>query len=184
MPYFASLGQPSCAISLRGTASSIYNRNSKTVQIQDHIRDLKAILPIIFDRYGLASTVKPVLVGHSFGGVVVMKLLEDAAIRERLGGAALLCSVPPSGNGPLTLRYLRTRPLDAFKIVYGFALRAAVRDASLCRALLFDPDVPPADLSRYMQRLGRDGEVGLDLTTLGSVLPSVTSADPVTSRAR
>lgn len=64
----------------------------------------------------------------SFGGVVLLKLMEELAndenaddkedkaesdaaggtgIRAAMAGGAFLCSVPPSGNGPMTKRFIK-----------------------------------------------------------------------------
>lgn len=59
---------------------------------------------------------KPVLIAHSLGGLVAMKLLERPALRAALGGVCLLCSVPPSGNGPMVGRFVRERFLSALKV--------------------------------------------------------------------
>eukprot|EP00579_Thalassiosira_antarctica_P026748 CAMPEP_0202022360 /NCGR_PEP_ID=MMETSP0905-20130828/49329_1 /ASSEMBLY_ACC=CAM_ASM_000554 /TAXON_ID=420261 /ORGANISM="Thalassiosira antarctica, Strain CCMP982" /LENGTH=64 /DNA_ID=CAMNT_0048584473 /DNA_START=51 /DNA_END=242 /DNA_ORIENTATION=+ len=40
-----------------------------------------------------------------------------------LAGVALLCSVPPSGNGPMTLRFLLRSVRDSWKIIAGFVLK-------------------------------------------------------------
>lgn len=66
---------------------------------------------------------------RSFGGVVLLKLMEELAndedegdkdedkgesaaargtgIRASMAGGAFLCSVPPSGNGPMTKRFIK-----------------------------------------------------------------------------
>lgn len=65
---------------------------------------------------------------RSFGGVVLLKLMEELAngedegdkedkgesapdggegIRAAMAGGAFLCSVPPSGNGPMTKRFIK-----------------------------------------------------------------------------
>lgn len=73
------------------------------------------------------------MLAYSFGGVVLLKLMEELAnddlgledgdggendekgesavggtgIRASMGGGAFLCSVPPSGNGPMTKRFIK-----------------------------------------------------------------------------
>lgn len=65
---------------------------------------------------------------RSFGGVVLLKLMEELAeeqgegdkqdkgkdiddeglgIRATIAGGVFLCSVPPSGNGPMTKRFIK-----------------------------------------------------------------------------
>jgi pimeloyl-ACP methyl ester carboxylesterase len=49
-----------------------------------------------------AAIGKPVLCGHSFGGLVVQQAVSSRApTRPAVAGVALLCSVPPAGNGPM-----------------------------------------------------------------------------------
>lgn len=75
----------------------------------------------------------PVMVGHSFGGLIVQSYIsnmEDAfssnqsSLPEKLSsypllaGAALICSVPPTGNSGLVWRYLLTKPIAAIKVFY------------------------------------------------------------------
>ena len=63
-------------------------------------------------------------------------------------GVALLCSVPPSGNGPMTGRYLRRLQLrETWRITRGFALKQAATDADLARELFFDGALPAAALA-------------------------------------
>jgi len=173
MKYFASYGYPSCSISLRGTSESIYEKTSNTVQITDHVSDLKQVLIAL--RKEFPDRLDPILVSHSFGGLITMKLLEDESIRTRISGAALLCSVPPSGNGKMTKRFLSTRFIASLKIVYGFVLKAATWDTKIARELFFDSSVSESDIVSYMKRFKADSVVGLDVASLGPYLPSVTS---------
>lgn len=110
-----------------------------------------------------------------------MKLLEEAEARRGVRTAAVLCSVPPSGNGPMTGRYLRSRPLDALTIVRGFVLKAAATNAQVCRALFFggEDEVSSQTLLSYMARFGADSRVGLDLRSLQPLLPAASSGTPL-----
>jgi len=88
----------------------------------DHVADLSDLLdklPSIVGG-GQSSSIKPVLVSHSFGGLAIMKLMEsDPSRASDLSGIAVMCSVPPSGNGPMTMRYLRRSLRDSAKITAG-----------------------------------------------------------------
>jgi pimeloyl-ACP methyl ester carboxylesterase len=73
----------------------------------------------------------PVLVGHSFGGLIVQYYLANIVNKRSLGtenafpelsGAVMVCSVPPSGNSGLVLRYLFSKPVAAFKVKLLFCL--------------------------------------------------------------
>ena len=71
MPYFASLGYDSIAISLRGTGGTPALDGEKRVKIETHIYDLKSYLDIYFE-----DNQKPVIIAHSFGGILAMKYIE------------------------------------------------------------------------------------------------------------
>ena len=79
-----------------------------------------------------------------------MKLLEDSALRSQVDTAVLLCSLPPSGNGPMSGRFVRRNVLRAFKIVYAFVSKAATKNKHICRELFFgdEESVSDADLLR------------------------------------
>ena len=172
LPFFEREGYDVRACSLRGTGPTgmVEGDTAKVVAIDTHVSDLKKVLD--------AFDVPPVIVAHSFGGLVTMKALEDATTRERVKGVALLCSVPPSGNGPMTGRFISRDIWAAFKIVRGFVFKAVVQNAELCRDLFFDERVDEADIQTYMSRLAADSKVGVDLTSLRGNLPSDISTSP------
>lgn len=182
LPMFSKLGYTCYAVSLRGTAPTgmaATSKGAQTVRIEEHVSDLTEVLEYIKTASGSSSSeVRPVVIAHSFAGVVAMKLLESPQVRAGLGGVCFLCSVPPSGNGPMTLRFLQTNFLASLKIVYGFVLKAITFDPAVARELLFDESFADSDLARYLQRFKADSKVVLDLPSLARVLPSVTSTGP------
>lgn len=54
---------------------------------------------------------------------------------------ALLCSVPPSGNGKMTMRFLFRSLKDSWKITAGLAMKKVIQDDELCRELFFNRSV-------------------------------------------
>ena len=73
----------------------------KSIKISTHAEDLRSFLA---KNYGSAKP-KPIVIGHSFGGAILMKTLErDPSLVD---GVAFLCSVPPEGNGPMTSRFIK-----------------------------------------------------------------------------
>lgn len=85
MPWFAAAGYPCYALSLRGHGGSDGHDSIDWHSIGDYVHDVAKIV----DR--LDSL--PVLIGHSMGGFVAQKYLEQ----RTAAGVALLCSVPPQG---------------------------------------------------------------------------------------
>lgn len=127
-----------------------------------------------------AMKARPIIVAHSFGGMIVQKLLESQEMRNKIAGIALCSSVPPSGNTPMALR---RSPWDTLRLLYGFVLKGATSSMQTCRDLFFDRSVPENDLTLYMKRFQADSRVGLDLSALNAVLPVKTSMNPSTRRA-
>ena len=71
MSYFASIGYDSKAISLRGTGGTPALEGEKKVTIETHMNDFKSFLNIYSE-----ENEKPILIAHSFGGILAMKYLE------------------------------------------------------------------------------------------------------------
>ena len=167
LPYFASKGLDCFAISLRGTAGSTVDGKAlaATIKMEDHVHDAAAFIDEV-----MKCSRPPVIIGHSFGGPIVMKLVE--ARPERLAGAALLCSVPPSGNTAMIWRTTRRSLKEAVTLTRGFALKTAATNPKDARALFFGPSDPSeATLKRYMDRFAEDSKVGLNLGDFNRNLP-------------
>lgn len=154
LDFFSSLGHHSYAISLRGTSTTGMPPQDpgEIVTIEQHVSDIKNVLSSLkatmADRAGGMETPDPIIVSHSFGGLIVMKLLEDKQFRQSISGACFLCSVPPSGNGPMIQRFIKTKFLSSLKIVWGFVFKAVSIDLPNCRELFFDKSVPSRDIEK------------------------------------
>lgn len=194
MPHFASLGYPCVAFSLQGTGGTpTVEDGAKTVRIGSHVRDLDAFLRGLSDNdsncLGLELGENPpvCLIGHSFGGLTIMKWLEqyyteddaDNNIKKlgiNLAGVSLLCSVPPSGNGKMTMRFLRRSFRDSWTIIAGFVMKKAITEKAICRDLFFGGSeangVTDEDIARYQSYFKRDTAAIIDLKDLSRQLPS------------
>ena len=162
LEFFGEAGLDAHAVSLRGTSGSPAAEQS-SVRITEHVDDLRSLVAEVFpDR-------PPVLVGHSFGGSSCLKYVEAGGPTS---GLVLLCSVPPSGNGPMVARFLRRSLRQAWLITAGFALKRAATDANVCQQLFFDERTPLDEVARYLPRLEADAQVGLDVRHFLSELPS------------
>jgi len=182
LDFFSSLGHQCFAVSLRGTSTTGMPPKDpgEIIQIEQHVSDIQCALTSMtalmddLEEDGESSP-DPIIISHSFGGLIVMKLLEDDAIRAKISAAGFLCSVPPSGNGPMTQRFIKTKFWDSMKIVWGFVFKAATIQSGLCRDIFFDKTVPAQDIENYMARFRVDSRVTLDIRSLDAILPSVTS---------
>jgi alpha-beta hydrolase superfamily lysophospholipase len=164
---------------MRGTSNSGMAKRAedeKKVKVVEHVSDVMRVLEVIKDEN--ADSPLPIIVAHSIGGIITMKILESEVARNSLlGGAALLCSVPPSGNGPMTGRFLRRDLRKAFKIVQGFVFKKALTDIENARTLFFDSDkvsCTDEEVCYHMKKFEKDSKVSLDLADFAPILPSVT----------
>ncbi|TFJ87564.1 hypothetical protein NSK_000915 [Nannochloropsis salina CCMP1776] len=181
LPFFAAQGYDSYAISCRGTSPSPSPNQEASITINTHAADLRDFLRVAFPP-SEQDTPQPILIGHSFGGAILLKLLEQPT-PSPLRGVAFLCSVPPSGNGPMTARFLKRDFILALKIVLGFVAKKGAEWDWLCQELFFSPSLPPDLLRKYKERLKKDSVVGIDVKNFLKELP-VLRADGATGQGR
>lgn len=173
---------PKLAVNWRGTGGTPAKEGVKKVPIQLHVSDLKDVLAYLKEkRYD-----KIVAVSHSFGGLCVMKLLEE---QNPFQGIVMMCSVPPSGNGKMTMRFLRRSLVASYRITMGFALKKCLQSTDLCRILFFggkpeavngeidDHGISDEDVLRYQSYFARDSVATIDLLDLAKQLPSTQADD-------
>src|SRR5919199_2799216 len=89
--HFAALGYSSHAINLRGHHGSRAVPDLGKVSVLDYVNDA---LPIA------RALGRPVVIGHSMGGLIAQKLAEAGAVTA----AVLLCAAAPRGISILTPR--------------------------------------------------------------------------------
>ena len=187
--FFQNMGYPCYALSLRGTGGTYAGDGITRVKISEHVQDVSAFIDYVIQQQPTStsfSATPPVLIGHSFGGMPIMKYLElnnndnnnddFSSWKEKLSGVILLCSVPPSGNGKMTMRFLQRSLRDSWKITAGLAMRKVINDDNLCRTLFFGDDgdggISDDDLHRIQGYFLRDTVATIDLRDLAGKLPS------------
>jgi pimeloyl-ACP methyl ester carboxylesterase len=104
LPYFAQQGWHSTAFSFSGHGESAGRERLNTLSIRDYVDDLREIIATL--------PAPPVLIGHSMGGLVVQKFLENGEVP----GVVLLCAVPPQGLLGSALNLLWSRPTVLFDL--------------------------------------------------------------------
>ncbi|MRR51522.1 MAG: alpha/beta fold hydrolase [Rhodocyclaceae bacterium] len=85
LDYFAAAGYGAHAVSLSGHGASAGRERLDSLSIADYVADVAAVAATL--------PAPPVLIGHSMGGFVVQKYLEQ----HEAPAAVLMCSVPPQG---------------------------------------------------------------------------------------
>lgn len=135
MPWFARQGWATYALSLSGHGRSRSRDHLDTYSIDDYVRDVAEIAAKL--------PAPPVLVGHSMGGLVVQKYLEQ----QDAPAVVLMSSVPPQGLMSSAMGLMLKRPnllSDLNRIMAG----SDVNIESLREALFHQP-VAADDLQRY-----------------------------------
>lgn len=102
---FAELGYDPVAIELSGSTGELGDGIGR-VSTEEHFMELKAAVESLGD---------PILIGHSFGGLLIQMLVEQ----RRLPAAVLICPAPPRGIFSLRSWTLLTRALRYAPRMFG-----------------------------------------------------------------
>jgi non-heme chloroperoxidase len=135
LPFFAEAGYTACAMSLSGHGASPGRKHLDSFSIGDYVNDVATIAATL--------PAPPVLIGHSMGGFVVQKYLED----HTAPGAVLMCAVPPQGLMSAALGMMFSKPgmmKDLNNLMSG-----GKASLETLREALFAQPVSLDDLKRY-----------------------------------
>jgi len=135
LPFFAEAGYAAYAVSLSGHGGSPGRKHLDSFSISDYVRDVAAV--------AAALSAPPVLIGHSMGGFVVQKYLEDHVAP----GAVLMCAVPPQGLLSAGLGMMFSKP-DLMRDLNGM-MSGGKASLETLREALFAQPVAVDDLKRY-----------------------------------
>ncbi|KLO47073.1 alpha/beta hydrolase [Mycobacterium nebraskense] len=143
LDFFADAGYRAAAVSLRGHGASPTAKPLHKVSIADYIDDVRSVS----DKLG-----GPVLIGHSLGGFVIQRHLED----RTAPAAVLVGSVPPQGVLTLAMRVWRRRPSMTMEAWSDRSLLKFLATPALAREYLFCADTPEAIVESCRQRAGAE----------------------------
>ena len=144
LDFFADAGYRAVALSLRGHGTSPSTKPLRWVSIADYLDDVR----VTADNLGG----RPVLIGHSLGGFVVQRYLEDRSAPA----AVLVGSVPPQGVLGLAVRVWRRHPLVSIRAFAGETLLEFVQTSALARDYLFCAHTPEAIVDSCRARAGAE----------------------------
>ena len=135
LPWFAQAGFDARALSLSGHGGSPGRDHLDSLSFADYVNDVRRTVE--------AMPRPPVLIGHSMGGFVVQKYLEQYPAPA----AVLMCSVPPQGlmGSAVSLMFSKPSMLGDLNTLMsgGQASYESLRDA------LFAQDISLEDLTRF-----------------------------------
>jgi pimeloyl-ACP methyl ester carboxylesterase len=185
LPWFADRGWGAHAVSLRGRGGSGPPPPGAKAggTLASHAADLAAVIRAGYGQQegGSGALPPPVLIGHSFGGLIAQRCAADPTFPP-LSGLALAASVPPSGNGPMIARIAKARGLwSSAVLTWDFIAKTYRRDPAAARRLFFSDGMPDAEVERLRSRLAdQDGPTPVvDVRALASELPVPPPARPV-----
>lgn len=139
LPYFASQGWECYALSLRGHGGS--EGKLPWTSAANYVADLAWAV----DKIGTS----PIIVGHSMGGYVTQKYLEE----HQAPAGVLLASIPSHGILTLFLRMTARHPLQMLKTILSFDPYHLVGTIELMEEAFFSPGLPREKIERYFHHI-------------------------------
>ncbi|XAR71363.1 Chloride peroxidase [Bertholletia excelsa] len=178
LPFFSQNGYDCYALSLLGQGESDAPAGPVVGTLQTHAADVAD-----FIKNKIRSP--PVLLGHSFGGLIVQSYVANIrsgqmseSLHPDLSGAVLICSVPPSGNSGLVWRYLFSKPIAAFKVTRSLAAKAFQTSLPLCKETFFSAEMEDNLVLRNQKLMTESSRMPLfDLRKLNASLPVPSSPE-------
>src|SRR5262245_51146405 len=161
LDYFAQHGFASHAVNLRGHGKSEGREKLRWIRIADFVEDVTNVVR------QLPSP--PVLIGHSMGGFITQKYLED----HDAPAAVLLSSPSPTGLLPTAIRNARRHPLVFAKVNLTLSLLPLIASPQLAREAFFSNDLPDGQLREYWKQMQDDSFMAfLDMVALDLPKPA------------
>ena len=166
LPYFAEKGYTSYAVDLRGHGSSQSPARFCWTRINDYVADVAQVVEQLPEL--------PVLVGHSMGGLVVQKYLEENTVPA----AVLLASVPVHGVLRTALRICMRHPLAFLKTNLTWKLYPIIGKPSLTREAFFSENISPEKLDKYFRQMQDESYLAfLDMMVFNLPNPNKVNTD-------
>lgn len=165
LPYFSQKGYPAYALSLRGHCGSSSDKQLRWTRIKDYVKDVAAAVDSIPS--------PPVVIGHSMGGFIVQRYLEN----HSAPAGVLLAACPPQGLLPTLLRYSLQHPLVTLRSVLTTNLYPLVGTPELARSTLISPEFPDEEFLNYHKLLQNEAFLAfLDMVALSLPKPDQVKA--------
>ncbi len=141
LPYMAQQGFAVHAMSLRAHGLSEGREHLRWVSAEDYVTDLVQVVRSLPQ--------PPVIVGHSFGGYVIQKYLED----YDAPAAVLVAPAPARGGYKFTLRTLRATPGAMLRTTITMSPYVLVNTVERAHATFFSASMPREQVERHFARI-------------------------------
>lgn len=147
LPFFASRGYDAYAFSLRGHGNSSGRERVKQARMEDYYADLC---------HTVKSIAQPVvLIGHSLGGMLAQKYLEDHVSPA----AVFVCTPSAKDMKDTSFAVLRRFPWPMLKFIITSNPDHLYHSKDFCSQVLFGGDTSPT-AQKIIQRLMQQSESG------------------------
>ena len=167
LDYFSSKGYPSYAINMRGS-NGTGNLDSKiNLDFIDHVQDLEDVIKYFNENIG-----KPIIVAHSYGGLVLTKFYENVINRNTTLSSVWLSSLPPSGEKYLIPRFFLRK--NIFRVVSSALGSRLDSKIDINKLIFYDECTKNYDIEWFNKRFEKDSKYNLDRVSINENLPNVT----------
>jgi pimeloyl-ACP methyl ester carboxylesterase len=155
LDYFAQHGYAAHAVNLRGLGKSEGREKLRWTRIADFVEDVANVVR------QLPSP--PILIGHSMGGFIVQKYLED----HNVPAAVLSSSPSPAGLLPTAIQTARQQPWVFAKVNLTLSLLPLIATPQLVGEAFFSNDLPEEQLLEFWKQTQDDSVMAfLDMVAL------------------
>ena len=161
LDYFAQQGFAAHAVNLRGHGGSEGRDKLRWTRIADFVVDVQ--------NAARELPAPPILIGHSMGGFIVQKYLEE----HDAAGCVLLSSPPPAGLLRTALKIARRHPWLFLKVNLTLSLLPVIATPQLAREAFFSADLPDEELLSYWKLMSDESYMAfLDMVALDLPRPA------------
>jgi len=155
LDYFAQHGYTAHALNLRGHGNSEGREKLRWTRIADFVEDVTNAVQ--------QMPSSPILIGHSMGGFIIQKYLED----HDAPAAVLLSAAAPTGLLPTAIRTARRQPWAFAKVNLTMSLLPMIATPELVGEAFFSKDLPKELLLEYWKQTQDDSfRAFLDMVAL------------------
>lgn len=143
LPWFRDHGYDARALTLR-RHDQRHAPGLRLTRIRDYVADVAAA--------AAEMPRPPVVVGHSMGGFITQKYLEE----HPAPAAVLVASIPPTGALKATLAIAARHPLRLLAVNLTWSSYRLVSTPARAREVLFGPGLPEEEVARYQAMMTDD----------------------------
>lgn len=144
MDYFRARGFKTYALDLRHHGNNSPNRVMNKLKLSDYVNDLKTAVDAIQQPI--------ILIGHSMGGAIIQKYLEQYSAQA----AILMATIPSSGTMKATFNFFKHFPTRFINGILRMDLYQIVKDKKHAKWAFYDNNISEVELAQYTNKLQRE----------------------------